>query len=59
MECFPFPVMIIISLIPLFTASSTKYWMQGLSTIGSISFAMDFVIGKNLVPSPAAGITAS
>jgi GAF domain-containing protein len=29
-----------------------------LSTIGSISFAMDFVIGKNLVPSPAAGITA-
>jgi hypothetical protein len=30
----------------------------GLSTIGSISFGCAFVAGKNLVPSPAAGIIA-
>ena len=58
MDLFPRPVIIIISVIPLATASSTMYWMQGLSTIGSISFAVDFVAGKNLVPSPAAGMIA-
>jgi hypothetical protein len=32
--------------------------MAGLSTTKSISFGTAFVAGKNLVPSPAAGITA-
>jgi hypothetical protein len=39
-------------------ASSTMYWMVGLSTIGSISFGIALVAGKNLVPSPAAGMIA-
>ena len=47
-----------ISLIPLFTASSTTYCRVGVSTIGNISLGMAFVTGKNLVPNPAAGITA-
>src|SRR5699024_4774460 len=47
-----------ISSIPDFTASSTRYSIVGLSTIGSISFGMAFVAGKNLVPMPAAGIIA-
>src|SRR4051812_840132 len=38
--------------------SSTTYWIAGLSTTGSISFGDAFVAGRNLVPSPAAGITA-
>ena len=50
--------MIRISVIPDFTASSTIYWIAGLSTIGSISFGIALVAGKTLVPSPAAGITA-
>ena len=45
------------SSIPESNASSTINWIVGLSTIGSISFAMAFVAGKN-VPSPAAGMTA-
>ena len=32
--------------------------MVGLSTIGSISFGVALVAGRNLVPNPAAGITA-
>src|SRR5919112_1085558 len=32
--------------------------MAGLSTTGSISLGMALVAGRNLVPSPAAGITA-
>jgi hypothetical protein len=32
--------------------------MIGLSTMGSISLGMAFVWGKNLVPMPAAGMTA-
>ena len=43
---------------PARTASSTTYWMPGLSTSGSISFGVAFVAGRNRVPSPAAGITA-
>ncbi|TWK75862.1 hypothetical protein CHCC20341_3673 [Bacillus licheniformis] len=43
---------------PDWTASSTIYCMAGLSTIGSISFGCAFVAGKNLVPNPAAGMTA-
>src|SRR5438874_7132148 len=36
-------------------ASSTPYWMVGLSTSGSISLGCALVTGRNLVPSPAAG----
>ena len=46
------------SWIPARTASSTTYWMAGLSTSGSISFGCAFVAGRKRVPSPAAGITA-
>jgi len=31
---------------------------MGLSMMGNISFGIDFVTGRNLVPNPAAGITA-
>src|ERR1700757_1987565 len=43
---------------PARTASSTTYWIAGLSTTGSISFGVAFVAGKNRVPRPAAGTTA-
>src|SRR5437588_12537355 len=43
---------------PARTASSTTYWIAGLSTTGSISFGCALVAGRNLVPSPAAGMTA-
>src|SRR3989344_2057573 len=46
------------SVIPDATISSTTYWITGLSTIGSISLGIAFVWGRNLVPNPAAGITA-
>src|SRR3954454_14809427 len=46
------------SLRPARTASSTTYWMAGLSTTGSISFGVALVAGRKRVPSPAAGITA-
>src|SRR5712691_3735489 len=55
---FPRPVMIRMSRTPASTASSTTYWMAGLSTRGSISFGCDLVAGRNLVPRPAAGMTA-
>ena len=48
----------IIDSIPEATASSTTYWISGLSTKGNISFGCAFVAGKNLVPNPAAGKTA-
>jgi hypothetical protein len=41
--------------IPASAASSTAYWISGLSTTGSISLGMDFVAGKNRVPSPPTG----
>src|SRR6202162_2739839 len=44
--------------IPGETASSTAYWMIGLSTSGSISFGCALVAGRNRVPQPAAGNTA-
>src|SRR5215210_4458539 len=44
--------------IPEATASSTPYWMIGLSTSGSISFGCALVAGRNRVPRPAAGKTA-
>ena len=43
---------------PARTASSTTYWIAGLSTTGSISFGCALVAGRNRVPSPAAGMTA-
>ena len=43
---------------PAATASSTTYWMAGLSTTGSISFGIAFVAGRKRVPRPAAGMTA-
>ena len=43
---------------PARTASSTTYWMAGLSTTGSISLGCALVAGRNRVPRPAAGITA-
>ena len=36
-------------------ASSTPYEIIGLFTSGSISLAISFVTGKNLVPNPATG----
>src|SRR6478735_10810686 len=44
--------------IPAATASSTAYWMIGLSTRGSISLGCALVAGRNRVPQPAAGKTA-
>ena len=43
---------------PAATASSTTYWMAGVSTTGSISLGVAFVAGRNRVPRPAAGTTA-
>src|SRR2546423_58088 len=39
-----------ISLSPEATASSTTYWIVGLSTSGSISFGCAFVAGRKRVP---------
>src|SRR5215210_4813455 len=44
--------------IPAATASSTAYWMIGLSTSGSLSLGCALVAGRNRVPQPAAGKTA-
>src|SRR4029453_8735863 len=43
---------------PEATASSTTYWIIGLSTSGSISLGCAFVAGRKRVPRPAAGKTA-
>src|SRR3990170_2115767 len=43
---------------PAATASSTAYWMIGLSTSGSISLGCALVAGRKRVPQPAAGNTA-
>src|SRR5947207_15645186 len=52
------PVTKIISVMPAAAASSTAYWMSGLSTIGSISFGLALVTGRNRLPRPATGNTA-
>jgi hypothetical protein len=44
--------------IPEAIASSTPYWMMGLSTTASISFGITLVAGKKRVPNPPAGKTA-
>src|SRR5271170_2305093 len=43
---------------PEWIASSTPYWINGLSTSGSISLGWALVAGRNRVPKPAAGNTA-
>ncbi|GIX26608.1 MAG: hypothetical protein KatS3mg123_0489 [Burkholderiales bacterium] len=52
------PVTKIIWVIPAAAASSTAYWMRGLSTMGSISLGLALVAGRKRVPSPATGNTA-
>ncbi len=56
---FPRPVTITIRSMPASRASSTTYWTRGRSTRGSISLGWAFVAGRNRVPSPAAGKTAT
>src|SRR5947209_12989355 len=58
MARLPPPVTRITSSIPEATASSTPYWMVGLSTSGSISLGCALVTGRKRVPSPSAGKTA-
>src|SRR5215472_18948850 len=58
MAVFPRPVMMMIWSHPAASASSTPYWMIGLSTSGSISLGWALVAGRNRVPRPAAGKTA-
>src|SRR5437764_1226850 len=58
MAVLPRPVTMMMFEIPEWMASSTPYWMRGLSTSGSISLGMALVAGKNRVPNPAAGKTA-
>src|SRR5947209_17134448 len=58
MARLPRPVMMRMSVRPAATASSTTYWIDGLSTTGSISLGWLLVAGRKRVPSPAAGITA-
>ena len=52
------PVMNTSSVMPAATASSTAYWISGLSTTGSISFGFALVAGRKRVPRPATGNTA-
>src|SRR5918992_3524490 len=52
------PVTKIISVMPAAAASSTAYWMSGLSTIGSISLGLALVTGRKRLPRPATGKTA-
>src|SRR5262245_62081105 len=54
----PRPVTMMMLVRPAATASSTTYWMIGLSTSGSISFGCALVAGRKRVPRPAAGKTA-
>src|SRR6266436_7631724 len=55
MARLPPPVTMITCSIPLAIASSTPYWIVGLSTRGSISLGWALVTGRNRVPRPAAG----
>src|SRR5712692_7209615 len=43
---------------PAATASSTTSWIVGVSMTGTIALGMAFATGRNLVPRPAAGMTA-
>src|SRR5689334_7623832 len=46
------------SVMPAAAASSTAYWMSGLSTTGIISFGLALVTGRKRLPKPATGNTA-
>ena len=48
----------IMSVMPAAAASSTAYWMSGLSTTGSISLGLALVAGRKRLPRPATGKTA-
>src|SRR6186997_3237316 len=52
------PVTKIMSVMPAAAASSTAYWISGLSTIGSISLGLALVAGRKRLPRPATGNTA-
>ena len=52
------PVMNTMSVIPAATASSTAYWIRGLSTTGIISLGLALVAGRKRLPNPATGNTA-
>src|ERR1035441_2261426 len=58
MALFPRPVTMMMFCMPEWTASSTPYWIMGLSTMGNISLGWALVAGRKRVPSPAAGKTA-
>ena len=58
MAFLPRPVTSMMLSMPEARASSTPYWMIGLSTSGNISFGWALVAGRNRVPNPAAGNTA-
>src|ERR1017187_10996059 len=58
MALLPRPVTMMMFWTPECLASSTPYWIKGLSTSGNISLGMALVAGRNRVPSPAAGNTA-
>ena len=55
---FALPMTIRMSWMPAATASSTTYWMVGVSTMGNISLGCDFAAGRKRVPKPAAGMMA-
>src|SRR5258708_4602248 len=52
------PVMNTSRCAPAARASSTAYWISGLSTTGSISLGLALVAGRKRVPRPATGNTA-
>src|SRR5437879_10894994 len=55
MARLPPPVTMLTCSMPLAIASSTPYWIVGLSTSGIISFGCALVTGRKRVPRPAAG----
>ena len=57
-ESLPRAQIRITSRTPAATASSTMYWMVGVSTMGSSSLGTALVAGRKRVPRPAAGMTA-
>ena len=57
MIVLPRPVTKMNSSAPAAAASSSAYWMIGLSTTGSISLGSTLVAGSMRVPSPATGNT--
>src|SRR5918995_3820083 len=58
MARFELPVMNTRRRAPAASASSTAYWISGLSTIGSISLGLALVTGRKRLPRPATGNTA-